>query len=451
MPHLRGMVDLNYRYNARHLEAELRWFQQVVEMRYKLFHSEACTFKDITDLPVPELNGHSSIYQQFLDTVGLQWEERLVLILAMVPHIHPHLLDDLLATINPQLVSDRLATETASFVPTVETALFLLAGDDLEKRFFYEQLFDSDSLLLQENILSLNYDSNNTARSSARIVINREFLSLFTSGKVFQPDYNHLFPAKRITTAQEWSDLVLDGNTANQIEEIKAWIKHGDTILYDWELVLKFAPGYKCLFHGPPGTGKTMTAALLGKQAGLDVYRVDLSIVISKYIGETEKNLRHIFDRANNKRWILFFDEAEALFGKRTEVRDSHDRFANQEVSYLLQRIEEHSGLVILATNKRSQLDEAFTRRFQAIVQFPMPGKAERLQLWKNGFSKHCVLEKAIDLERIAERYELAGGSIMNAIRYGSLMALEAGSNVVMLKDLLKGIQREYAKEGKSL
>jgi hypothetical protein len=402
-------------------------------------------------VPVPQLNGHPSLYQQFLETLDLQWEERFVLILAMVPHIQPHLLDELLASINPQLVGDRLIHQPASFVPTVETALFLLAGDDLEKRFLYQQIFDPDALLLREHILSLDYDPNNAARLSAHLTVNQEFLILFTSGKAFQPDYNHLFPAKRITTIQEWSDLVLDGNTATQIEEIKAWLRHGDTILYDWELTRKFAPGYKCLFHGPPGTGKTMTASLLGQQAGLDVYRVDLSMVVSKYIGETEKNLRQIFDTADNKRWILFFDEAEALFGKRTEVRDAHDRFANQEVSYLLHRIEEHAGLVILATNKRNQLDEAFTRRFQAIVQFPLPGQAERLQIWKNGFSKRCALEKAIDLEQIAERYELAGGSIMNVIRYASLMALEAGSNVVMLKDLLKGIQREYAKEGKSL
>jgi AAA+ superfamily predicted ATPase len=448
---LRGMVDQNYRHNARHLTAELQWFRLVVETRYKLFHSQPCNFVDISEIPIPSLNGHSSIYQQFLKKTEISWQERLILILAIAPHIQPYILDDFLLTIDPKFVAERFINRQSGFIPTVEAALFLLAGDDLEHRFLYEQIFDADALLMRENILSLDYESHNSSRLNARLVINQDFLSLFTSGKTFKPDYSHLFPAKRITTVHKWEDLVLEEQTANQIAEIKAWIEHGDTILYEWELIRKFAPGYKCLFYGSPGTGKTMTAALLGKLAGMDVYRVDLAMVVSKYIGETEKNLRLIFDTAHNKQWILFFDEAEALFGKRTEVKDAHDRFANQEVSYLLHRIEEHPGIVILATNKKNQLDDAFTRRFQTIVQFTMPSKYERLKIWQKGFSKKCVLERAIDLEQIAEKYQLAGGSIMNVIRYASLMALEAGSNVVMLKDLIAGIQREYTKEGKSL
>jgi SpoVK/Ycf46/Vps4 family AAA+-type ATPase len=204
------------------------------------------------------------------------------------------------------------------------------------------------------------------------------------------------------------------------------------------------------LWSPPPGTGKTLTAALLGKRTGQDVYRIDLSMVVSKYVGETEKSLRRIFDLADRKPWILFFDEAEALFSKRTEVQDAHDRFANQVISYLLYRIEEHDGIVILATNKKSMLDDAFTRRFQCVVSFSLPSTKERLQIWQKGFSPHCCLEKAINLETIANQYELAGGSIMNIIRYASLMALKAGSNIIMLKDIIKGIQREYSKEGKS-
>lgn len=445
------MVNLDYKHNAKHLEAELRWFRQVVETRYQLLHQKDCAFREVLDVPEAHLNGHPSPYQRFLNTHRLGWKERFVLVLALVPHIQPHILDDLLSQLEPQFIGDRLSSRSTSFVPTIETALFLLAGDNLEKRFLDQQIFDPDAPLLRKKILSLDNDPNDLVRSSARLVINQELLTRFTSSKPFRPDYSDYFPAQRVTTAQEWSDLILDDVTAQQIAEIQAWIKHGDTILYDWELSRKFAPGYKCLFYGPPGTGKTMTAALLGKHAELDVYRIDLSMVVSKYIGETEKNLRHIFDLADNQRWILFFDEAEALFGKRTEVRDAHDRFANQEISYLLHRIEQHDGLVILATNKRHQLDDAFTRRFQTIVPFPMPGSEERYQIWQKGFSPRCALEKAIDLQQVAERYELTGGLIMNVIRYASLMALEAGGNIVMLKDLMQGIQREYAKEGKTL
>ena len=197
-----------------------------------------------------------------------------------------------------------------------------------------------------------------------------------------------------------------------------------------------------------------MTASLLGAYADLDVYLVDMSMVVSRYVGDTSKNLGRVFDGARNKPWLLFFDECESCFSKRSEVvKDAHDRWSNQEISYLLQRIEDHPGIVILAINMKQHVDEAFLRRFQNVVEFPVPSRGERLRLWKNGFSSRCVLEKTIDLEHIANKYEMAGGSIMNVIRirYASLMALERGGDVVYRQDLLRGIQREFAKEGRSL
>jgi SpoVK/Ycf46/Vps4 family AAA+-type ATPase len=182
-----------------------------------------------------------------------------------------------------------------------------------------------------------------------------------------------------------------------------------------------------------------------------DVYRIALSGVVSKYVGETEKNLERIFARAENMNCVLFFDEADALFGKRTNVSDAHDRYANQEVSYLLQRIEDYSGVVVLASNFIGNMDESFMRRFQAIVHFPMPNEAERLRLWTDSFSKQSTLEPGFRLKDLAARYELSGGAIMNVVRYASLMALEAGSNVISERDVLNGIRREMQKEGKSL
>ena len=218
-----------------------------------------------------------------------------------------------------------------------------------------------------------------------------------------------------------------------------------------WALGRRLLPGYKSLFYGPPGTGKTITATLLGKRVGRDVYRIALSTVVSKYIGETEKNLERIFDRAENMDCILFFDEADALFGKRTSVSDAHDRYANQEVSYLLQRIEEFGGIVILASNFRSNLDDAFMRRFQAVVHFPMPNAGERKRLWAGAFSGESQLESPGLLDEISEKYELSGGAILNGVRYASLMAIEAESKVIKRGDLLKGIRRELQKEGKTL
>src|SRR6185436_15956532 len=154
--------------------------------------------------------------------------------------------------------------------------------------------------------------------------------------------------------------LALPDTTLSQLEEIKHWVLYSDQLLHGWGMSRKLRPGFTSLFHGPPGTGKTLSACLLGKHCGTDVYRVDLSMVVSKYIGETEKNLNRVCDMAEHRRWLLFFDEADALFGRRTRVDDAHDRFANQEISYLLQRIEEFDGVIILASNLKSNIDDAF-------------------------------------------------------------------------------------------
>src|SRR5262249_46521096 len=154
---------------------------------------------------------------------------------------------------------------------------------------------------------------------------------------------------KRIHTDLDWSELVLEEDTLHGVQEIRDWLEFGDTLLDEWGMRKKIKPGFRALFHGPPGTGKTFTATLLGKSAGREVYRIDLSMVVSKYIGETEKNLSGVFDQAEHKHWILFFGEADALFGRRTQTTSSNDRYANQEVSYLLQRMEDFPGVVILA------------------------------------------------------------------------------------------------------
>lgn len=256
---------------------------------------------------------------------------------------------------------------------------------------------------------------------------------------------------RRITTQLAWSDLVLPGHIMEEVEEIKAWIEHRHTLLQDWGLKRQIKPGFRSLFYGPPGTGKTLTASLLGKSTGLDVYRIDLSLVVSKYIGETEKNLAKVFDQAERNDWILFFDEADALFGKRTQTASAHDRYANQEVAYLLQRIEDFSGVVILASNLKGNLDEAFARRFQSMIYFPMPGPEERAQLWRLAFSQQSRLEPAIDFSRIADKFEMSGGGIVNVLRSSSLATLRHGRTMICMEDIQHGIRREFRKDGKML
>jgi SpoVK/Ycf46/Vps4 family AAA+-type ATPase len=247
----------------------------------------------------------------------------------------------------------------------------------------------------------------------------------------------------------DWDDLVLNPHTQRQIREIEHWIKHNDTLLYDWGMKNKIKPGYRALFYGPPGTGKTLTASLLGKHTGRDVFRIDLSRVVSKYIGETEKNLSRLLDKAEHKEWILFFDEADALFGKRTEIRDAHDKYANQEAAYLLQRIEAYNGLIILASNQRANIDDAFVRRFQTIIHFPMPKPEERYAIWKKTFPSQIQIDQDIDWRQIAARYELTGAGILNITHFCAVEALAEGTLKLSLKRLEEAIQREYVKEGK--
>jgi SpoVK/Ycf46/Vps4 family AAA+-type ATPase len=210
----------------------------------------------------------------------------------------------------------------------------------------------------------------------------------------------------------------------------------------------KINKGYKALFYGPPGTGKTLSASLIGKKNKRDVYRIDLSQVVSKYIGETEKNLGSIFDIAENKNWILFFDEAESLFCKRTSVSDSKDKFANQETAYLLQRVENYNGLILLATNLKPNIDLAFSRRIQSVIYFPIPSIKQRLVLWENALKGLVDFDKK-NIKEIAQNYEISGGSIKNVIQYAYLKSLYKKTEITK-NEILMGIRRELKKDGKS-
>jgi SpoVK/Ycf46/Vps4 family AAA+-type ATPase len=284
---------------------------------------------------------------------------------------------------------------------------------------------------------------------SGRIILSQEYVELFTTGQATRPHFNSSFPAKLIQTDLEWDDLILNDEVMHQIREIEQWLKYNDVLMNDWGMGSRLKRGYRVLFHGPPGTGKTMTATLLGKYTGREVYKIDLSMVVSKYIGETEKNLENLFARAETKNWILFFDEADALFGKRTGVRDAHDKYANQEVSYLLQRVEDFDGLVILATNMKNNIDDAFIRRFNSIIRFPLPDETDRILIWRKSFPPHIAFNNNIDVPDVVKKFELTGGNIINVIHYSCLKSLEQQSNEIFLDHVMNGIRREMHKEGK--
>jgi hypothetical protein len=442
--------------NARDLEQDLTWFNEVVKRRFALYFGDDASGGSVFDLAPPDLSGSTSEYARFLQRRPLSFAERLALTLSLVPHLRPQLLD-VFFTRNTAV--DRRFTEfgglqprsDGELLPTGETLIFLFAGNDLTLRFSAQELFDPEHFFARENVLWLaRAPGEDSSLMKAPLRVSEELLSLFTVGHRPRPGLSAGFPAQHIETRLCWDDVVLHPSTRKHVEEIQTWIEHGKTLMESWGMASKLRAGYRGLFYGPPGTGKTMTACLLGKATGRDVYKVDISLVVSKYIGETEKNLGRVFDQAEHKGWILFFDEADALFGKRGETRDAHDRYANQEVSFLLQRIETFDGIVILASNLRENLDDAFARRFESVIYFPMPRPEERLRLWQKGFSPKATLDGSVDLEKIAREHVLPGGAIMNVIRYVSLQALKEGGRPLTQEDLLQGIRREYAKERKS-
>lgn len=475
--------------NAETLSREITWFSQFVNQRLNVYfpretlteapvvqeeksdgwwkkikHVKQATIllpekaqsQEVVDVKPPDLSGDDSVYAELVKYYKLTAEERFVLILTLIPHIQPHVLDVFLS-VNKSLsrgyteFGGLKANRHSGFLPTVETALFLLAGNDLEYRFRLYSLFEPDHFFSAHNILQIDTGNNAESFYSAQLAISEEYIDFFTTGNLRKPQFSMSFPAKRLTTKMDWNDLIVDEHTAKQLDEIRIWLQHGQTLYEEWGMARKLKPGYKALFHGPPGTGKTLTASLLGKIYNLDVYRIDLSMVISKYIGETEKNLEKVFKKAENKNWILFFDEADALFGKRTNISDSHDKYANQEIAYLLTRLEDYPGLVILASNMRQNVDEGFNRRLQSIIPFQKPQPRERLLIWKNAFSAASQPPGREELERIAQQFDLSGGSIMNVVQFASLMALSRSDKVITVENLLQGIKKELKKEGKTI
>jgi len=436
--------------HARAIAAELAWLGQVIEARLTHFFAGKETPFPMPPAPEPVA---ASALGDLIRLAGLDTEARLVLALAIAPHVNSAILDPFFVRNSAiERVFSQfggIQGDTGAFQPTAETALFLLAGADTAARIAAMTVFDADHPLRQRAGVTLGGGPGTKPGYGAALTVPVHRVVALCEGSAPKPDFAPDFPARRLGTALDWDDLVLPRDTLQSLEHIVAWLTHRDRILGDWGLGRHFNPGFKTLFYGPPGTGKTLTATLLGKRTGLDVYRIDLSMIVSKYIGETEKNLGLVFDMAAEREWILFFDEADALFGSRTATTNAHDRYANQEVSYLLQRIEECRSLVILATNLRNNIDDAFFRRFQMAIGFARPDAAQRDRIWR-GLLAGVPLAEDVEIAALARDHDLAGGSIANVARHAAITALRRGAVAVSIRDLRQAIASEMRKEGRT-
>jgi hypothetical protein len=408
---------------------------------------------------MPPLEQWSIHLRNFISGKG--WKDdrpaMTLILVALAPYVYPDLFDDAIFDTLQELKKDRVdriggvrGKNSPFFLPTGETAVFLIGGNDHSVRQTVQDLFGAEHDFWEKKILWLEDLQGEEPPMHGKLIMSTDYVDLMTTGNHKSPQFSISFPARKIPhTSRTLDDLIVSNNLKIQIAQIKSWLMHKDELHAKFgELIKK---GYRTLFYGPPGTGKTFTAMLLGKDVQREVYKIDLSMIVSKYIGETEKNLEQLFSRAKDKNWILFFDEADALFGKRTNVRDAHDKYANQEVSYLLQRIEDYDGLVILATNMKNNIDDAFCRRFNSVLHFPFPEADHRYILWIKSFFPKAKIsagqviiededkddfsfsdtpgsDELLEIEEVAEavkKYELSGGSITNVVQYAIIKGME--------------------------
>ncbi|UUC46553.1 ATP-binding protein [Flavobacterium cerinum] len=384
----------------------------------------------------------------YISEKKLARHEVVILLLALMPKLDPALLRRIYLEVPNSVLFDLCTTNDNGrlFFPTLEAIQYILGGSSISGRLEVLKYFDESNILIKENTVNLlGHDENAT---SNKINISQEAFNRILLGVELLPKMSKDFPAEQIHTHRSWNDLILPQATLNELQSIEAWYSSGHILMEEWDMQKTLKPGFRVLFYGDPGTGKTLAASLLGKYTDRPVFRIDVSMLVSKYIGETEKHLAKLFDKAENKNWILFFDEADSIFGKRTNVRDAHDKYANQEVSYLLQRIETFSGLVILASNYKNNMDKAFTRRFHSCIRFNSPRYEERLRIWQQNLPKQLNME-GIDIDQIAMRYELTGSNIMNIIQDVSLKTIASKSPDYSVSQdvLLESIQKEYLKE----
>lgn len=438
--------------NSIHIELELNWLKEMMDMRLKHYFSN-----DDNKLilpPPPSLKYEKSNFHSWIIESKLEVLERTILISSIANIYCPEIFDKFLIK-NKGLdkrfteFGGKIDSNNSRFIPSLETISFILYGKNFNSTFHLQNVLDDEHFFMKSS--SIIYSNENTDNSllSKTFIISDQMLQYITTGKRFKPSFSSNFPAKLLSTDFSWKDLILSPVIIDEVENINTWIENRHEISSNYILQKKLNKGYKTLFYGPPGTGKTLTASLLGKKNNQLVYRVDLSQVVSKYVGETEKNLAQLFNIAENKDWILFFDEAESLFSKRTTVSDSKDKFANQQTAYLLQRIEEYSGLIILATNLKPNLDRAFARRLQSQINFSLPSYKERRLLWINALSEISNINTEI-INEIAKDHILSGGSIKNIIQFTWLLSKRKGKEITK-DEILIGIKRELVKEGKTM
>ena len=421
------------------------------EQMLKLLFREAWSFDAILYLDNLDALGndeHSIRYQQLMTTVAQ--DTGMIIMAGLQPWIP--LGRGLLGPISVPFAIPDFTQRRASWQANLSASGITLNAqelDTLSDRFRLLPNQIAEAVVTARNHAQWRNAAQSPDKLPSQSSIQPTINDLFTTARA-QSGQNLQMLARKIEPKYTWNDIVLPPDQLAQLKEACNQVKYQHIVYENWgfERKLSLGKGVNMLFSGSPGTGKTMAAEVIANDLQLDLYKIDLSQVVSKYIGETEKNLDRIFTLARNANAILFFDEADALFGKRSEVKDAHDRYANIEIAYLLQKMEEHEGITILATNLHQNLDEAFTRRVRFILEFPFPEQEYRLSIWQTMWPKETPLAPDVDLNFMAQQFKLAGGNIRNIAVAAAFLAAENGQSVGM-KHLLQATKREFQKMGR--
>lgn len=383
-------------------------------------------------------------------------QEHIGISLCLLPIIQPDLLEKMAKTelenadADSSIIGGLKGSQHRGILPTAQTWVYLSCAEDFGKKAAFIQSLPN-YWSLENALLNLEAAPVGEPILSGRLTFSPYFKKKHQGHPlIFEQRLSQLGLGNFIKTKLQLTDLVLNNEVENSLLEIEYWQLFAATNQSKVEFAKRIKPGFKVLFHGKPGTGKTQVAGILGNKLKKAVYRIDLSQIVSKYLGETEKNLGRVFDLAESRDWILFFDEGDALFGKRTAVNSSHDRYANQEVAYLLQKIEDYAGIVIISTNLKDNIDPAFLRRFQIITEFELPNASQRFKIWKKLLGELGKLKIQISDDELHEiaKVELSGGSITNVVVFAMQKAhyQKTSINISLLKE---GIIKELRKENR--
>jgi hypothetical protein len=425
---------------------EFEWLQSILKNFSSSYERNGTLQPSWKEITPPEIQPNASSYGRLIADHQLSTEERLVLILGLMPHLRSDMLQYLLFENNRARL---VKTRSNNVLPSGETALLLLAGDDIHKKIDYQRFFDTSHIFYRNSIVDIGPADDGSNLFDGVLKLNKTYRDLFVHNTFRKPRFSNEFPAHLLTSTFDWDDLIVNEHTRKKLNEIRAYHEFEALLKGDLGLKKHLKPGYRCLFYGPSGTGKTLAAALLGKYLNKDVYRVDLSSIVSKYIGETAKNLNNLFNTAEDKGWILFFDEGDALFGKRADTSQADNKsnyYANQDIGFLLQRIENYNGLVIVASNLRKNMDDAFSRRFQIIVHFDIPDAKNRLRLWQENVSAKLPFDSSVNVEQLSVKHHLSAATIVNVINRATLLTLSKKRQTIALAEIDQCILDEQYK-----